>query len=64
MKKFKLTQENMDRLSILESLQSIADHDRKDGNEYGFELINQRITNSLQALGLSRRVARDMGWDF
>ena len=64
MKKFELTQENMDRLSILESLQSIADRDRKDGNEYGFELINQRINNSLQSLGLSRRVARDMGWDF
>ena len=64
MKNFELTQENMDRLSILESLQTIADRDRKDGNEYGFESINQRITNSLQALGLSRRVARDMGWDF
>ena len=64
MKKFELTQKNMDVLDQLEYLQAIADQDSENHNEYGWEALSEQVTKGLQALGIDRKVARDLGWDF
>ena len=63
MKKFELTQKNMDVLDQLEYLQAIADQDSENHNEYGWEALSEQVTKGLQALGIDRRIARDLGWD-
>ena len=53
----------MDRLDQLEYVQGLAYQAKQEGNYYGFENMQEAVNQGLQALGLSRRVARDLGWD-
>lgn len=61
MKKFELTQETTDVLDQLEYLQAIADQDSENNNEYGWEALSEQVSKGLQALGIDRKVARDLG---
>ena len=63
MKKFKLDQRTTDVLDQLEYMQAIADQDCENSNEYGWEALSEQVTKGLQALGIDRKVARDLGWD-
>ena len=53
----------MDRLDQLEYVQGLAYQAKQEGNYYGFENMQEAVNQGLQALGLDRRVARDLGWD-
>ena len=64
MKAFKLDQQTTDVLDQLEYLQAIADQDSENHNEYGWEALSEQVSKGLQALGIDRKVARDLGWDF
>ena len=63
MKEFKLTKETTDVLDQLEYLQSVADMDSENHNDYGWEALSEQVSKGLQALGINRKVARDLGWD-
>ena len=55
--------ELIDRLDQLEYVQGLAYQAKSEGNYYGFENMQEAVNQGLQALGLDRRVARDLGWD-
>lgn len=55
--------ELMDKLDNLEYVQEVADRERRDGNEFGWEVLNDQVNKGLEDLRISRAVARDFGWD-
>ena len=58
-----MKKETMDRLDQLEYVQGLAYQDKEKGNYGGYENLTILVNQGLQALGLDRRVARDLGWD-
>lgn len=62
-KQFKLDQETMDQLDNIEYIMEIANAERRHGKEYGYGELSSKAVVALTELGISRRVARDLGWD-
>lgn len=60
---FKLDQETMDALDEIEYIMEVAHKERRRGNEFGYEVLSSKAVVELTELGISRRVARDLGWD-
>lgn len=62
-KQFKLDQETMDQLDEIEYTMQVAYAERRRGNEYGYGELSSKAIVELNELGISRRIARDLGWD-
>lgn len=62
-KEFKLDQETMDQLDNVEYIMQKAYAERRRGNEYGYEVLSSKAVVILTELGISRWIARDLGWD-
>lgn len=62
-KQFTLDQQTLDQLDNVEYIMNQAYAERHRGNEYGYEVLSSKAVVVLTELGVSRRIARDLGWD-
>ncbi len=62
-KQFTLDQQTLDQLDNVEYIMNQAYAERRRGNEYGYEVLSSKAVVVLTELGVSRRIARDLGWD-